>query len=208
MARLTRNKNPKCKQARREGGDLDLLSGVRQLESKCKIEQKPGVHGARGSRLSEYGTQLRAKQKLRRVYGVLERQFRKYYQDASRSKGATGLVLLMTLERRLDNTVYRLGFGSTRAESRQIVRHRAILVNGVIVDIPSYSVSPGDVIEVREKSRTQMRIKAALELAGQRTACEWLEVEAEKMRGTFKRLPERSELPDFNEQLVVELYSK
>jgi small subunit ribosomal protein S4 len=208
MARLTRNRNPKCKQARREGGDLDLLSGVRQLESKCKIEQKPGQHGAKGARLSEYGTQLRAKQKLRRVYGVLERQFRKYYHDASRSKGATGQVLLMTLESRLDNCVYRMGFASTRAEARQIVRHRAILVNGNIVDIPSFSVSAGDIIEVREKARTQMRIKAALELAGHRTSCEWLDVESDKMRGVFKRLPERSELPDYNEQLVVELYSK
>ena len=209
MARNIKSKTPRCKLARREGTDLDLLSGVRPLDTKCKVDQSPGVHGQRGKRLSDYGVQLRAKQRIRRVYGILERQFRNYYKAAAGQKGATGENLLLLLERRLDNVVYRMGFACTRAEARQLVRHKAILVNGGMVNIPSYQVKPGDVISVREKARGQLRIKAALELAQQNNMqAEWVEMEAEAFKGTFKFLPARSDLPDFNEQLVVELYSK
>lgn len=206
---MARYLGPKCKLSRREGTDLFLKSGVRALDSKCKAETVPGVHGARRSRLSDYGLQLREKQKVRRMYGVLERQFRSYYKEAARRSGATGENLLQLLEGRLDNVVYRMGFGATRAEARQIVSHRSITVNGQVVNIASYQVKAGDVVAVREKAKAQLRIKNALELAGQRTAIEWVEVDAAKMEGTYKATPERSDLSaDINEQLIVELYSK
>lgn len=198
-----------CKLARREGTDLQLKSGVRALDSKCKLTLAPGQHGQKRSRLSDYGLQLRQKQMIRRMYGVLERQFRKYYQEASRLKGATGEVLLKLLESRLDNVVYRMGFATTRAEARQLVSHRCVLVNGSIVNIPSYQVVPGDVVEIKEKSKSQGRIQAALELAKQRTQPQWIEVDIKKLQGVFKSIPDRSDLPaEINENLVVELYSK
>ena len=206
---MARYFGPTCKLSRREGTDLFLKSGVRALDSKCKAENVPGVHGARRGRLSDYGLQLREKQKVRRTYGVLEKQFRSYYKEAARRSGATGTNLLQLLEGRLDNVVYRMGFGSTRAEARQVVSHRQITVNGQSVNVPSYQVQAGDVVAVREKSKTQLRIKHALELASQRTSVEWVDVDAAKMEGTFKSLPERSDLSaDINEQLIVELYSK
>ncbi|MBV0933856.1 30S ribosomal protein S4 [Marinobacterium weihaiense] len=206
---MARYLGPKCKLSRREGTDLFLKSGVRALDSKCKAEAVPGVHGARRGRLSEYGLQLREKQKVRRIYGVLERQFRGYYKEAARRKGSTGENLLQLLEGRLDNVVYRMGYGSTRAEARQVVSHRQITVNGQVVNIPSYQVQAGDVVAVREKAKNQLRIKHALELAAQRAPVEWVEVDAAKMEGTFKAQPERSDLSaDINEHLIVELYSK
>ncbi|HBD23304.1 MAG TPA: 30S ribosomal protein S4 [Oceanospirillaceae bacterium] len=206
---MARYIGPVCKLSRREGTDLFLKSGVRALDSKCKAETAPGVHGARRGRLSEFGTQLREKQKVRRMYGVLERQFRNYYKEADRLKGATGSNLLALLESRLDNVVYRMGFGATRAEARQIVSHKSILVNGKTVNIPSYQVEAGDVISIREKAKSQLRIKNALDLAAQRAVCEWVDVDAGKLEGTFKSAPERSELSaEINEQLIVELYSK
>lgn len=206
---MARYIGPKCKLSRREGTDLFLKSGVRPLESKCKAEIPPGQHGQRRGRLSDYGVQLREKQKVRRIYGVLEKQFRNYYKDADRLKGATGSNLLQLLESRLDNVVYRMGFGSTRAEARQLVSHKAILVNGKTVNISSYQVVPGDVIAIREKAQNQLRINAALELAAQRGFSTWVEVDAKKKEGTFKVLPERSDLAaDINENLIVELYSK
>lgn len=206
---MARYLGPKCKLARREGTDLFLKSGVRPLESKCKAETIPGQHGARRGRLSDYGVQLREKQKVRRMYGVLERQFSAYYKEAARRKGATGENLLQLLECRLDNVVYRMGFGSTRAESRQLVSHKAILVNGAVVNVPSYQVAPGDVVSVRPKAKEQLRIKSAMELAGQRTAVEWLTVDSTKQEGQFTRKPDRADLSqDINENLIVELYSK
>ena len=206
---MARYLGPKLKLSRREGTDLFLKSGVRPIDSKCKIDHAPGQHGVRRGRLSDYAVQLREKQKVRRIYGVLEKQFRNYYKKADRKKGATGENLLMLLESRLDNVVYRMGCGSTRAESRQLVSHKAITVNGGIVNIASYQVRPDDVVAVAEKSRGQLRIQAALQLAAQRTPVEWVEVNAEKMEGTFKRLPDREELPsEINENLIVELYSK
>lgn len=206
MARYT---GPVCKLSRREGTDLFLKSGVRALDSKCKAETAPGVHGVRRGRLSEYGSQLREKQKVRRMYGVLERQFRNYYKHADRMKGATGTNLLILLESRLDNVVYRMGFGATRAESRQVVSHKSVLVNGHTVNIASYQVLAGDIISLREKAKKQLRIKQALELSTQRTPVEWIEVDSIKMEGTFKAIPERAELPsEINENLIVELYSK
>lgn len=206
---MARYIGPKCKLSRREGTDLFLKSGVRALDSKCKIETVPGVHGARRSRLSDYGIQLREKQKVRRIYGVLEKQFRNYYAQAARTKGATGESLLQLLERRLDNVVYRMGFGVTRAESRQLVSHKAILVNGQAVNIPSYQVGPGDVISVREKSINQLRVKNSLGVAATRATVTWVEVDVKKMEGKFNSVPERSELSqDINENLIVELYSK
>jgi small subunit ribosomal protein S4 len=200
---------PKCKLSRREGTDLYLKSGVRSLESKCKADTVPGQHGARRSRLSEYAEQLREKQKIKRIYGVLEKQFRNYYKKAAKKKGATGENLLFLLESRLDNVVYRSGFGSTRAEARQIVNHKSVLVNDKVVNIPSFQVAAGDVISVREKARNQGRIKAAQELVEQRMPCEWIDIDKEVMRATFKAVPDRSELPaELNENLVVELYSK
>lgn len=206
---MARYIGPKCKLSRREGTDLFLKSGVRALDSKCKAETVPGVHGARRGRLSDYGLQLREKQKVRRIYGVLERQFRGYYKEAARQKGATGEVLLQLLESRLDNVVFRMGYGSTRAEARQIVAHRQITVNGQIVNIASFQVKAGDVVAVREKAKNQLRIKNALQLASQRSPVEWVEVDSAKMEGVFKAQPERSDLSaDINEQLIVELYSK
>ncbi len=207
---MARYLGPKCKLSRREGVDLFLKSAARALESKCNLERPPGQHGARRPRLSDYGLQLREKQKLRRSYGVLERQFVNYYKEAARRKGSTGENLLKLLECRLDNVVYRMGFGSTRAEARQLVSHRAITVNGQRVNIPSYQVGPEDVVSVHEKSRTQTRIQYALQLAqGHGGFVDWVEVDAGKMSGVFKRVPDRADLPaDINESLVVELYSK
>lgn len=206
---MARYLGPKLKLSRREGTDLFLKSGVRTIESKCKLETAPGQHGARRGRLSDYGVQLREKQKVRRMYGILEKQFRNYYKEAARLKGNTGENLLQLLEQRLDNVVYRMGFASTRAEARQLVSHKAIMVNGRVVNIPSFSVSAEDVVSVREKAKKQSRINAALELADQREKPTWIEVDSTKMEGTFKRVPERSDLSaDINEQLIVELYSK
>lgn len=206
---MARYIGPKCKLSRREGTDLFLKSGVRALDSKCKIETKPGMHGAGRGRLSDYGLQLREKQKVRRIYGILEKQFRGYYKEAARVKGATGENLLQLLETRLDNVVYRMGFGSTRAESRQLVSHKAIAVNGKVVNIASYKIKSGDVVAIREKAKAQLRIKGALELASQRGDLAWIDVDSKKMEGTFKAVPERSELSaEINEQLIVELYSK
>ncbi len=206
---MARYIGPTCKLARREGTDLFLKSGVRAIDSKCNLETRPGMHGAARGRLSDYGLQLREKQKVRRIYGVLEKQFRNYYKEASRLRGSTGENLLKLLECRLDNVVYRMGFGSTRAEARQVVSHRSIMVNGKVLNIPSYQVKPGDVISVREKAKNQLRIRAALELAGQRSDVNWVDVDSTKMEGTFKAMPERQDLSqDINENLIVELYSK
>ncbi|MEE2784407.1 MAG: 30S ribosomal protein S4 [Pseudomonadota bacterium] len=206
---MARYLGPKLKLSRREGTDLFLKSGVRPIDSKCKIDHAPGQHGIRRGRMSDYAVQLREKQKVRRIYGVLEKQFRNYYKKADRKKGATGENLLKLLESRLDNVVYRMGYGSTRAESRQLVSHKAITVNGGIVNIASYQVSPDDVVAVVEKARGQLRIQAALQLASQRNPVEWVNVDPEKMEGVFKRLPDREELPsEIYENLIVELYSK
>ncbi|MBL4585416.1 MAG: 30S ribosomal protein S4 [Pseudomonadales bacterium] len=206
---MARYIGPTCKLARREGTDLFLKSGIRSLDSKCKAETPPGQHGSQRSRLSDYGVQLREKQKLRRTYGVLEKQFRSYYKEAARQKGATGENLLVLLESRLDNVVYRLGFGSTRAEARQLVAHKSILVNEVSVNICSFQVSPGDVIAVREKAKKQNRIQSSMKLAEQRPDISWIDLNAAKMEGVFKNTPDRDELPaEINENLIVELYSK
>ena len=206
---MARYLGPKLKLSRREGTDLFLKSGVRAIDSKCKIDTAPGQHGARKQRLYDYSSQLREKQKVRRIYGILERQFRNYYKEANRLKGNTGENLLVLLEGRLDNVVYRMGFAATRAEARQLVSHKAIVVNGRVVNIPSFQVSVNDVVAVREKSKKQARIKASLELAEQREKPTWLEVDSAKMEGVFKRVPERSDLSaDINEHLIVELYSK
>ena len=206
---MARYLGPKLKLSRREGTDLFLKSGIRPLDSKCKAETIPGQHGARRGRLSDYGVQLREKQKVRRTYGVLEKQFRGYYKEAARLKGATGENLLQLLECRLDNVVYRMGFGSTRAECRQLVSHKSITVNGGVVNIPSFQISEGDVVAIRQKAKAQLRIKSALELAGQRTAVDWVTVDASKLEGKFARKPEREDLPaEINESLIVELYSK
>lgn len=209
---MARNLDAKCRQCRREGEKL-FLKGEKCFTDKCAIERRsyaPGQHGQKsGMRLSDYGKQLREKQKMRRLYGVLERQFRKTYAEASRSKGVTGERLLQLLETRLDNVAYRMGFGASRGEARQVVRHNAILVNGRRVNIPSYQVRAGDVIEVAERSKAQLRVKAAAEAAGSRGVPEWMEVDAKALKGTFKALPARSELPSsINESLVIELYSK
>jgi small subunit ribosomal protein S4 len=206
---MARYIGPTCKLSRREGTDLFLKSGARALDSKCKLETAPGQHGQRRGRLSDYGVQLREKQKVRRIYGVLEKQFRGYYKEAARRKGATGENLLKLLEGRLDNVVYRMGFGSTRAESRQLVSHKAISVNGRTVNVASYQVVAGDLVSVREKAKKQLRIQNALNLAGQRSNVEWVDVNSEKKEGVFKRVPDRIDLPaDINENLIVELYSK
>ncbi|MCP5149433.1 MAG: 30S ribosomal protein S4 [Chromatiales bacterium] len=207
---MARYIGPKCRLSRREGTDLLLKSRARPLDSKCKADTPPGQHGARRQRRSsDYATQLREKQKLRRIYGVLERQFRNYYKKAASKKGATGEVLLKLLESRLDNVVYRMGFGVTRAECRQLVSHRAITVNGQCVNIPSYQVRPNDVIAVRESARKQQRIQDSLGVAEQYGFPIWVDVDASKMTGVFKAVPDRQDLPpDINEQLVVELYSK
>jgi small subunit ribosomal protein S4 len=207
MARYT---GPTCKLARREGTDLFLKSGVKPLESKCKFQVPPGgIKGERRQRLSDYGTQLREKQKLRRMYGVLERQFSNYYVEAARRAGATGENLLKLLECRLDNIVYRMGFAATRSEARQLVSHKAILVNEKPVTIPSYQCKAGDIVQVREKSRKQLRISSALTVAQQVGLPDWVEVNDKEFRGVFKTAPARDDiLPDINENLVVELYSK
>ena len=206
---MARYIGPKCKLMRREGTDLFLKSGIRPLESKCKIDQPPGVHGLRRGRVTEYGLQLREKQKVRRMYGVLEKQFRRYYREADRRKGPTGVNLLQLLESRLDNVVYRMGFASTRAEARQLVSHKAISVNGRTVNIPSYQVQPGDVVAVREKARNQARIATAMEIHQQRGLPSWVEVDPKKFEGVFKAVPDRSDLSaDIHENLIVELYSK
>ncbi len=201
----------KCRQCRREGTKL-FLKGEKCYSAKCPIESRPfppGQHGQRRARLSDYATQLREKQKLRRIYGVLERQFSNYYKKAAQRKGATGEVLLQLLESRLDNVIYRMGFASSRSEARQLVRHRGVLVNGEAVTIPSYQVQPNDNIAVTEKARNQLRIQAALQFAEQRGFADWIEVDAKKMQGVFKARPERADLPaEINEHLVVELYSK
>ena len=207
MARYT---GPTCKLARREGTDLFLKSGVKPLESKCKFQVPPGgIKGERRQRLSDYGTQLREKQKLRRMYGVLERQFANYYTEAARRAGATGENLLKLLECRLDNVVYRMGFAATRAEARQLVSHKSMLVNEKPVTIASYQVKAGDVVQVREKSRKQLRIQAAMTVAQQVGLPDWVELNDKEFRGVFKTPPARDDvLPDINENLVVELYSK
>ena len=206
---MARYLGPTCKLSRREGTDLFLKSGVRPLESKCRSESAPGQHGQRRGRLSDYGVQLREKQKVRRIYGVLEKQFRNYYRDAASQKGNTGENLLTLLEKRLDNVVYRMGFGATRAESRQLVAHNSILVNGQKVNIASFRVQEGDVVGLREKSKKQLRVQTALQLAAQRGEVEWVQVDSNKMEGTFTRNPDRSDLPaEINENLIVELYSK
>lgn len=207
MARYT---GPTCKLARREGTDLFLKSPLRPLDSKCRFQTPPGHKPAgRRPRVTTYGIQLREKQKLRRMYGILEKQFRGYYVEAARRKGSTGENLLQILERRLDNVVYRMGFAVTRAEARQLVNHNAILVNGQRVNIPSYQVSPQDQVSVRERSRNQLRIKSSLEVAEQVGFVDWVEVDSKNMQGTFKAVPERGDLPpDINESLVVALYSK
>jgi small subunit ribosomal protein S4 len=206
---MARYLGPTCKLARREGTDLFLKSGVRPLDSKCKADTVPGQHGARRGRLSDYAVQLREKQKVRRIYGVLEKQFRNYYKKADRQKGATGVNLLVLLESRLDNVVYRTGLGCTRAESRQLISHKSVMVNGQVVNIPSYQIQLDDVITVRDKAKSQLRIKAALALASQRAAVEWIDVDAEKLESVYKRHPDREELPaEINESFIVELYSK
>ena len=206
---MARYLGPTCKLSRRECTDLYLKSGVRPLESKCKAENVPGQHGQRRGRLSDYAVQLREKQKVRRMYGVLEKQFHNYYKKADRQKGAPGGNLLRLLERRLDNVVYRMGFGSTRAEARQLVSHKALLVNGRCINIPSYQVHEGDVISITEKSKNQLRIQGALAVAANRTPVEWVEIDGVKMEGVFKNYPDRSELPsEINENLIVEYYSK
>ena len=206
---MARYIGPKCKLSRREGTDLFLKSARRSLESKCEIDTVPGQHGAKKNRLSGYGLQLREKQKIRRMYGVLERQFRRYFAEADRQRGSTGELLLQLLESRLDNIVYRMGFGSTRAEARQLVSHKAVAVNGQVVNIPSYQVRVGDVVSIREKAKKQVRIQEALNLAGQIGFPNWVSVDTTRMEGIFKTRPDRSELTsDINEQLVVEFYSK
>lgn len=206
MAKYT---GPTCKLSRREGVDLELKSALRPLDSKCKLDQIPGQHGARRARLSDYAMQLREKQKVRRIYGVLEKQFRNYYKSAASTKGSTGEILLSLLETRLDNVVYRIGFGATRAESRQLVNHKSILVNNRIVNIPSYKVKPDDVISVRDKSKKQTRITDSLNMAKQKGIADWIQLDEGKLEATFKNIPERTDLSaDINEQLIVELYSK
>lgn len=207
---MARYIGPKCKLSRRQGADLALKGRGRAIESKCQLDKPPGQHGDnRGRRQSDYATQLREKQKLRYIYGILERQFRNYYQEAAQRKGATGENLLKLLECRLDNVVYRMGFGTTRAEARQLVSHKAITVNGSVVNIPSYQVGAKDIIAVRERAKKQVRIQDSLAVAEQLGFPEWLDVNTKKMEGTFKAAPERAELPaDINESLVVELYSK
>ncbi|MGH8446184.1 MAG: 30S ribosomal protein S4 [Solimonas sp.] len=206
---MARYIGPKCKLSRRAGTDLLLKSRARAIDSKCNMETRPGQHGAVKPRLSDYALQLREKQKLKQMYGVLEKQFRNYYLKASSKKGATGLLLLQLLETRLDNVVYRMGFSRTRAEARQLVSHKSIVVNGKLVNIPSYQVKSGDVVEIREAARVQSRIAEALSIATQAGLAEWVEVDEKGLKGTFKAVPTRDQiLPDINEALVVELYSK
>ena len=206
---MARYRGPSLRLSRREGTDLYLKSGIRAIESKCNMDTVPGVHGARRGRLSDYGLQLREKQKVRRIYGVLEKQFRNYYKKAAAMKGNTGENLLSPVEKRLDNVVYRMGFGSTRAEARQLVSHKALKVNGKVVNIASYQVQPGDEVEIRERKKGQLRIQASLKIAATREACEWLEVDDKNLKGVFKAVPDRADLgTEINENLIVELYSK
>lgn len=207
MARYT---GPKAKLSRREGTDLFLKSARRSLDSKCKLDSKPGQHGrTSGARTSDYGLQLREKQKVKRMYGVLERQFRRYFEEAERRRGNTGENLLKLLECRLDNVVYRMGFGSTRAEARQLVGHKAITVNGQAVNIPSVQIKPNDVVSIREKSRKQARVQDSLNMAEQAGFPSWVSVDKNKMEGVFKTVPDRSDIAaDINESLIVELYSR
>lgn len=208
---MARYLGPTCKLARREGVDLALKSPARAVESKCKLDQPPGQHGAnRRLRLSDYALQLRQKQKVRRIYGILERQFRNYYKTAARQKGATGENLLTLLEGRLDNVVFRMGFAVTRAQARQLVSHKSIMVNDKLVNIPSFQVSAGDVVAIREKAKKQLRIKEAVTLSQELDlVADWVDVDSTKLTGTYKSAPERSDLPpDINESLIVELYSK
>ena len=206
---MARYIGPSCKLSRREGTDLFLKSRGKSLESKCKLDQRPGQHGAKRTRNSDYALQLRAKQRLRRIYGVLEKQFRNYYKAADLQKGATGQNLLNYLESRLDNVVYRMGFASTRAEARQLVSHKSILVNDSLNNISSYQVIVGDKVSIREKAKSQQRVKEALTVAEQYGLPQWMEVNAKDMSGVFKSLPDRADLgSEINEQLVVELYSK
>jgi len=206
---MARYLGPTCKLSRREGTDLFLKSRGKSLENKCKLDQRPGQHGTKRTRTSDYAMQLRAKQRLRRIYGILEKQFSNYYKVADQKKGATGENLLNLLESRLDNVVYRMGFASTRAEARQLVSHKALLVNGAAINVPSYQLSPGDVISVREKAKKQQRIIDALTVTEQYGFPSWVEVNSKTMTGTFTSLPDRADLgSDINEQLVVELYSK
>ena len=206
---MARYLGPKCKLSRREGTDLFLKSRGKSLEGKCKLDQRPGQHGTKRTRTSDYALQLRAKQRMRRIYSVLEKQFRNYYKKAALQKGSTGENLLNLLEGRLDNVVYRMGFAATRAEARQLVSHKAILVNGSINNIPSCQVAPGDVISIREKAKKQQRIIDALTVAEQYGMPSWVELNVKEMSGTFKSLPDRVDLgSEINEQLVVELYSK
>lgn len=208
MARYT---DSKCRLCRREGGKL-FLKGEKCFTERCPVDKRayaPGQHGQRKGRSSDYGRQLREKQKLRRIYGILERQFESYYKEAARHKGSTGAELLQLLECRLDNVVFRMGFGASRSEARQLVRHNAVMVNGKRVNIPSYQVRPNNILEVSQSAREQLRIKASLEAAEQRGIPEWLDVDAKAMKGTFKTAPERGDLPaEINESLVVALYSK
>lgn len=204
---MARYLGPTCKLSRREGSDLLLKSGVRGIDSKCKLDTLPGQHGQSKRRLSDYGVQLRMKQMIRRYYGVLEKQFRKYYHEADRRKGSTGENLLRLLESRLDNVVYRMGLASTRAEARQLVSHKAIMVNGQVVNIPSYLVSPNDVVELREKAKKQLRVSSAL--SQKKTLPQWLDFDEKAMKGVFKAYPDSSEFPaEFKISLVVELFSK
>ncbi|WP_031434852.1 30S ribosomal protein S4 [Methylomarinum vadi] len=206
---MARYLGPTCKLSRREGTDLFLKSRGKSLEGKCKLDQRPGQHGTKRTRSSDYALQLRAKQRIRRMYGVLEKQFRNYYKKADQQKGATGQNLLNMLESRLDNVVYRMGYAATRAEARQLVSHKAILVNDQVTNIPSYQVQPGDVVKVREKAKKQQRIIDSLTVTEQYGFPVWVEVNSKEMSGTFKSLPDRADLgSEINEQLVVELYSK
>lgn len=205
-------RGPQCRQCRREGEKL-FLKGTKCFTAKCPIEKRnaapPGQHSARRGRLSDYGVMLRMKQKVRRIYGMFERQFRRFYQEATQLKGATGVNLLQLLEARLDSVVYRMGFGISRRQARQLISHRTVMVNGKIVNIPAYSVQPGDVIAIVPKATAQLRVKEAVAFYASRTEPEWITVDREKLEGTFKRVPEREELPaDISEQLIVELYSK
>ena len=206
---MARYIGPKSKLSRREGRDLLLKSGIRSYESKCRSETIPGQHGRRRGRLSDYGIQLREKQKVRRIYGVMEKQFRNYYKQAARKKGVTGTNLLQYLEGRLDNVVYRLGFASTRSEARQLVSHKAVKVNEGVVNIPSYQVSVGDTVSLTDKSKNQDRVKQALEISASRPDCDWLKVDKNDFSGVYNAVPERDQLDsDINENLIVELYSK
>lgn len=207
---MARHLGPKAKLSRREGTDLFLKSARRSIGDKAKFDSKPGQHGrTSGSRTSDYGNQLREKQKVKRMYGVLERQFRRYFAEAERRKGNTGTNLLALLESRLDNVVYRMGFGSTRAEARQLVSHKALTVNGEVVNIPSYMVKAGDTIALREKSKNQLRVQDALKLAQSVGLCEWVSVDATKMEGVFKKVPDRDQFgAEIKEALIVELYSR